>query len=59
MPASCFSKSFVLGVGMEESVVNIQFMMEGRKECCTDGLSSVMSLLEDSVTFPYSQKDQS
>lgn len=55
----CFPKALSGGMGMEESVVNGCFLMEGREECYTDGLSSVMSLLEDCVTFPYSQEDPS
>lgn len=34
--ASSFPQSFVLGVGMEESVVNVHFTMKGREEQYTD-----------------------
>lgn len=57
--ASSFPQSFVLRVGMKESVVLVHFTMEDREECYTDGPCSVMSLLDNCVRFPYSQKDLS
>lgn len=54
---SSFSQ-FVLGLGMKESIEHAHFMMEDREEFYTDGLCSMMSLLNNCVAFSYSQRDR-
>ena len=54
--ASSFSQ-FVFGMGMK-SIEHAHFMMEDKEEFSTDGLCSMMSLLNDCVTLSYSQQDR-